>query len=845
LGNSLVRDDTFFGDKWMKDHNRDRVASRHLMPLIFSTSASVLAYEILLMRMLSLEQWQHLVYLVISMALLGFGASGALLFIFFGRIKRHLEEWLVFLAGAASVSFPLALGISHKIGLDPLQLVWQANQWIAMFLVYVVVSVPFLLAGGIIGIILTASRRELHKMYAFDLLGAGLGVVTIVPVLYLVPPWRLLPAVGFLLLAGAYPCCRKMGRRFKGPAVLLISTAALALLSFMGIPRPQIHHTKALPMTLALPDARIEARLQGPLGVIHVVGSSMIRIAPGMSLKFGQEGTDEGLQLPEQKGIFLDGDILGPVTRFSGDPKGLAFLDYTTMAFPYHVRRPETALIVGSGGGTDVLLSLRNEVAEIVALETNYQVASVSTRLFPEFTGHIFESPGIHLVIRDARQYLQSTDSLFDLINLSMVDSPASAAGGLHSTSENYLHTVEAFEGYLSHLTENGILSVTRWLKYPPRDSLRVLATAISALRRKAITENPSRHIVFIRSWKTTTILVSKSPFTEEEISRAKGFCEDRNFDMAYYHGMEKGSANKYDLLEHPYFFEGATALLGREAEAFTERYLFDIGATTDDRPYFSHFFRWKKFPELYRQLKRELVPMLEMGYFFVLATLAQAILASAILILVPLFFLQRFRSTGEARSTPGTGEVAGTLAYFLSIGVAFMLLEMVLLARYTLLLSHPVYSAAVVLGTILVFAGLGSSCVRKFQGRGSRQLWVSVGVIFVWVVFQVTLGDSLVREAMKGHFLERVLVTVSVLAVPSFFLGWPFPSGLRVTADRFPGLVPWAWGVNGCASVVGAVLGKGLAVSVGFSTVMLVACALYFVALFCYRIWLSKGNSF
>lgn len=829
----------------MKDRNPDRAASRHLVPLIFSTSASVLAYEILLMRMLSLEQWQHLVYMVISMALLGFGASGSLLFVFFGRINRHLEEWLVLLAGAASVSFPLALSVSHRIGLDPLQLVWQAHQWIAMFIVYVVMSAPFLLSGGIIGIVLTASRSELHKMYAFDLLGAGLGVVTIIPVLYLAPPWRLLPAVGFLLLAGACPCCAKTGQRFKVSAIVLVSTIALALMSLMGVPRPRIHHTKALPMTLALPDARIEARLQGPLGVIHVVGSSMIRIAPGMSLKFGQGEAEEDLHLPEQKGIFLDGDILGPITRFSGDPKELTFLDYTTMALPYSVRKPERVLIVGAGGGTDVLLSLRKGVGEMAALERNDQVASVSTRLFPEFTGRIFESPGVRLVIRDARQYFESTECLFDLINLSMVDSPASAAGGLRSTSENYLYTVEAFEGYLSHLSENGILSVTRWLKYPPRDSLKVMATAISALREKAITENPSRHIIFIRSWKTTTIMVSKSPFTGEEIARAKGFCRDRNFDIAYYHGMEKESANQYDLLEHPYFFEGATALLGRAAEEFRENYPFDIGPVTDDRPYFSHFFRWKKFPELYAQLKRELVPLMEMGYFFVLATLAQATLASAILILIPLVFLQRVCATGETRGIPRTREVAGTLVYFFSIGVAFMLLEMVLLARYTLLLSHPVYSAAAVLGTVLVFAGFGSMCVRRFQREGAGHLWVSVGVIFVWVIFQVTLGDTLIREAMRGDFLERVLVTVSVLSVPSFFLGWLFPSGLRVTAARFPGLVPWAWGVNGCASVVGAVLGKGLAVSVGFSTVMLVACALYFVALFCYRIWLSKGNSF
>jgi len=821
----------------MKDQSPDRVTSLYRVPLIFSISASVLAYEILLMRMLSLEQWQHLVYMVISMALLGFGASGSFLFLFFEKIKKNLDEWLIFLAGATAVSFPVCFSLSHEMGLDPLQLVWQAHQWIAMFMTYVVMSIPFFLAGGVIGIVLTASGSRLHRMYAFDLLGAGMGVAAIIPALYLMPPWELLPVVGFLVLAGASPGCWKMKQRPRVWIVLLMSALALGSAGLLQTTQPQIHHTKALPMTLAFPDARLEARFQGPLGVIHVVGSSMIRIAPGLSLKFGQGQGGEGSGIPEQKAIFLDGDTLGPVTRFSGEPKDLEFLDYTTMALPYYVRRPAKALVLGAGGGMDVLLSLRHRVREIVALEANSQVASIPTRLFAEFAGHLFERPGVKLEIRDARQYLRSNDSLFDLINLSMGGSPTTAAGGLHSTSENYLYTIEAFESYLLHLSDHhGILALTRWLKYPPRDSLKVMATAISALKRIGVTRNISRHVIFIRSWKTTTILVSRSPFTAGEISRAKVFCKDRNFDMVLFPGMEKEYANRYDVLEHPYFFEGAAALQGRAGEEFMENYLFDIGATTDDRPYFSHFFRWKKLPELYGQLRRELVPMMEMGYFFMLATLGQAALAGAVLILAPLLFLRRVQASRGTNQLPRLRQIMGILTYFFSVGAAFMMLEMVLLPKYTLLLSHPVYAVAAVLGTILVFAGFGSMCVRRFQKRGAGHLWVSVGVISIWVILQIAVGDYVIREAMKGALWERLLVAVALLSVPSFFLGWPFPSGLRITRDRFPALVPWAWGVNGCASVIGAVSGKCLAVSLGFSTVMLVACALYFLALFCYR---------
>jgi hypothetical protein len=159
------------------------------------------------------------------------------------------------------------------------------------------------------------------------------------------------------------------------------------------------------------------------------------------------------------------------------------------------------------------------------------------------------------------------------------------------------------------------------------------------------------------------------------------------------------------------------------------------------------------------------------------------------------------------------------------------MFLEMALIPKYTLLLSHPVYSAAVVLSTILVFAGLGSLSVRRIQTTASWFLWIPASIIFFWVLFHAVAGDRLFELAMSWSFGGRMVLSISILSFLSFFLGWPFPSGLRVMARKFPGLVPWAWGINGCASVIGAVLGKCLVVSMGFRFLMFVACILYFLA--------------
>ncbi|MBW2206973.1 MAG: SAM-dependent methyltransferase, partial [Deltaproteobacteria bacterium] len=556
-----------------------------------------------------------------------------------------------------------------------------------------------------------------------------------------------------------------------------------------------------------------------------------------LSLKYGLQPQSGEKDLPEQKSIFLDAGRLGPITRFTGDLNALEHLDFTTMALPYHIRKPERVLVVGGGGGMDVLLSLRYETPGITVLETNQQILDLMLGPFAEFSGHLYLRPEVDLVAREARQFLHGTNGRYDLISLSLLDSPGTSAGGLHSAAEDYLYTVEAFKEYLSHLTDRGMVSITRWLKLPPRDSLRVTATALKALSSTGFSQAPEKHLLFIRSWKTTTILLSRQPFTPEDITQAIAFCKERNFDLVFYAGMKSSEANRYDVQDFPFYHEAAKSLIGPNAKAFLSDYAFDVSPTTDDRPYFSHFFRWDKAPELYKQLQREWLPMVELGYVFIIATLVQAALASGVLILVPLLFLRWVRRRdGDKRAKPK--DILYTLIYFGFIGLAFMLLEMALLPQYTLLLSHPVYSAAVVLGSLLVFAGSGSMCVGVFQSKGSGFLWISVLFIVLWVGFHGIAGGPLFGWALARPMWVRLVLSIGMLSILAFFLGWPFPWGLRAVAKSFPGLVPWAWGVNACASVVGAVLGKFLAISLGFRNVMFMACLLYVIALFLFQKW-------
>ena len=373
----------------MEGKTKTPIATSHHAVLLFCTSASVLAYEILLMRLLSISLWYHFAYMVISLALLGFGAAGSFLFLLSGRVYRNMDAWLVILAGAASLFFPLAFSLSQQISLDPLQLVWQNKEWVRMFATYLVMAVPFLLSGGIVGIILSAAGRDVPRLYAADLLGAGFGCMAIVPALYLGPPWALLPLLSGLVLAGAGWCCMRTAWGRKGILVLPVSGTLILACYVLLPPVPQIHHTKAFPMTMAFPDARVEAEREGPLGLIHVVGSSLIREVPGLSLNYGLDGKGQAGILPQQKAVFSDGDGVSTISRFKGDLNELEHLDFTTMALPYHVRHPQKVLVIGAGGGTDVLLSLRHSALKIVALEANPQVAELMTGPFADFSVYL------------------------------------------------------------------------------------------------------------------------------------------------------------------------------------------------------------------------------------------------------------------------------------------------------------------------------------------------------------------------------------------------------------------------------------------------------------------------
>jgi len=336
------------------------------------------------------------------------------------------------------------------------------------------------------------------------------------------------------------------------------------------------------------------------------------------------------------------------------------------------------------------------------------------------------------------------------------------------------------------------------------------------------------RRLVLIRGWQTSTLLVKNGEFTAAEIESVKQFCRERSFDTAWFPGIEAVDANRFNVLQRPWFYEGAKALLGPGAQAFMEDYKFDLRPATDDRPYFFHFFKWRSLGEILELRGRGGMSLLEWGYLVPVATLAQALLASAILILGPLLLLRR----DDLMRAPGTGRLR-VLVYFFAIGVAFLFMEIAFIQKLILFLHHPVYAVAVVLSTFLVFAGLGSLWSERAAARYEYGGAVvrAVAAIVVLGLASVYLLDQAHPALAPLPAAARTAAAVGLIAPLAFFMGMPFPLAMARLGEESPALMPWAWGVNGCASVLSAVVATLLAIQWGFTLVVLAALALYGLA--------------
>lgn len=788
-------------------------------------SAGALAYEILLMRLFSIIQWHHFAYMMISLAMLGYGVSGMLLTLLRDRLLGHYREVFAACAALFGISAVAAFLFAQWLPFNPLEIFWDAYQPLYLLQLYLVLCVPFIFAASCVCLTFARYGNEVHRVYSFDLLGAASGCLLILLLLFQLPPMGALKAVGVLGLAAAALAVvhYRLSMRLTLP---LLTAAAFVMASALPPAWTQLRITayKGLSQTLLLPGTQVVEQRSSPLGLLTVVESTQVpfRHAPGLSLNSIPEP-------PPQLGVFIDGDAFSALTHFDGKLTTLAYLDQTTAALPYHLLPQPHVLVLGGGSGSDVLQALLHHAPRVDAVELNPQMVALVRERFADYSGNLYRRPGVRVHVAEARSFVEASDEHYDLIQVALMDAFGAGSAGLYGLSENYLYTVEGMQAYLRHLKPGGMLALTRWVTLPPRDLLKLAATAVTALEREG-TAAPERQLALVRGWQTGTLLVKNGVFSAGEEAEIRAFAEERSFDVDWLPGQPREASNRFNVLDQPYFWDGIAALTSNGRQNFIARYKFDITPPIDSRPYFFHFFRWQSLPEILRLKERGGLQLLELGYPVLLATLLQAGLASAALILLPLWLSSGRR--GEMRTAPGK---ATTFTYFAAIGFAFIFLEMAFIQKFTLFLSHPLYAVAVVLCAMLLFAGLGS----RFAPHLLAKLPPSKFSVVLWPVAAITLvvlaylpaSPLLLQFGMKLPELVRIMVAALLVAPLAFCMGMPFPLGMARLGAAAPALLPWAWGINACATVVGAVLATLLAIHLGFTGVALLALLLYLVA--------------
>lgn len=792
-------------------------------------SAAALAWQLLLMRWLAIAHWHPFAVMIISLALLGHGASGTWLALWLrgarhARLARDFDAAFAACALLFAASAAITLVIARAIPFNGLELVWNPRQLLWLGALYLTLSVPFFFAAACFGLAFARHGSRIPALYGADLVGAAIGALAALaasawPVRY-----------GLLIAALCGPVAAWLIARSVAARVAACVVALALLMTWptqLLAPRP--NEFKGLSKTLLLPGARVIAERSDPYGSFAMVESPRvpIRYAPGLSLSHAAEP-------PAQLALYTDGDAMSPIVRDDGHSDG-QWLEAMTSALPYRMRTPDRVLVLGAGGGMEVLQALTLGARHVDAVEASAQRMQWIRGDFGAYSGHLFDDRRVSAFVAEPRAFVRTIRDRYDLVVLAGGESFASGGAGVQSASEQYALTVEAMRDYLRTLTPHGMVVATRWSKQPPRDELKLFGTVVEALRGEGVAD-PSRHVAAIRNWDASTWLLSRSAIEPRAAGALLRFADRHGFDVVHAPGWRARADERFHLLEPSTLFDGVQALLSADARAYVRAYRFDIEPARDDRPYFGHFFRWRSLPELWRLRAQGGAVLLDSGYLVLVATLVQAMVLALVLVLLPLRALSR-----DGGAAPPSRLRVG--AYFLALGLAFLLVEIATLARLTLLVGHPWLAANVGLAAILLCAGLGSLHAQRWMSGSqpddaalaSRIAW-AVRAIVLGLAWQIAVFAAAHALASSWPLALRALLGFIGIAPLAFAMGMPFPLGLARLSRSAPAFVPWAWGLNGCASVIAAILALLLAIAIGLRATLVIAVVLYGAAAWVWR---------
>lgn len=769
-------------------------------------SCSVLMYEVLLTRICSLRLFFHFGYLIISNCLLGIGASGTLIFLLQDSWQKRKRFWitvfsvLYFLSLVAVYVFILNFYIpkSAKFS-DP-------SGMIRFFIFNVVVALPFFFAGGAVGILLTSHAEVVNRIYFADLLGAGLGCLLCPLLLGSFGAGGCLIVLLVWGVAGIIAAWPDANRKFAmiGGAIL----AAILLWQLPSLDRKYpVPGKDALDLTNKA--TVVFAKTRNVFSKWSV-NSRIDVMAARLRMVFCVGDIREHLPpIPDELFISQDGSAGTVLVNFSEHPEALPLIENSMYSLSMRLKQKPRVFIIGVGGGNDIWAAKVNQASYVKAIELNAPILEVHRKVAPHFSRLLLEDPTIHLVCDEGRSALMHEQGKYDVIQLSGIDTWAALASGAYVLAENYLYTKEAILGMYDHLAPDGIIQITRMAA--DMESLRLIANINAALSERGV-ERLEYSLMCLRTSEDQLLaaMIKKGRFTNQEIQATEQFAKRNGIEVAYLPLGQTGTLVE-QFIKTP------------DKKEFIRGFPRNITPTTDDEPYFFNFSQWSK--PLHSMVYVSEPTQVSVGNpFFLILQLGISVLLSLGLIVLPLLLFRR-------RGMDWTGG-GRTLVFFAGLGLGFIGIEIAAIQKLTLFLGLPIYSLAVSLASLLVFTGLGSLLsTNLFPPNRGRRIWlVPAGIALILMIF-VLISKELILLFIGHPLYVRIPLAVLALAPIGLLLGVPFAFGIRLLNSVNPKLIPWAWAINACCTVIGSILSVIISMNFGFYAVLIVSAAVYLVA--------------
>lgn len=860
----------------------------HRPPLSFYLSVglvagSIIALQIGIMRVFSVGSWAHFGSLVVSLAMFGFGLTSAVMCVGKGWFERH---WVGSVKGALLAFGPLMVVCNlaaQQVPFNAIFLISDPMQKWRLFANFVLYFLPFLAGALYLGVIFLKAQKTFNRVYFADLVGSGLCGLTVLLAMYAWRPDDLIMAPLLLWLAGGVLWFVALGDRRGTAAIVVVAILSAGVHHFapqvLGIPKLAVSDYKGVSYARKFPDAKRVYERASPFGYIEVYSSSYLHFAPGQSdnAAFNLEKMPSNAYL----GLYIDSE--GPAGIIKDLPaEQTAYFKYLPMYYPYLLKKDPKTFVVQFGGGISTAVALKSGSSQVTVAEGNPALLSAfrEDKFLRDFTGDVLNNPKVNVVDYDGRLYVAHTKNRYDVIDLSLADSAGLSSPGGFSIVEKYSYSREAMSAYMRALTPGGVLSVTLWNKEePPKSVLKLYATMAAAARDVDGGKDIAQKFYVVSSYlSTATVLYKRDGFTPAEIELLNAHTKAMSFDEIYYPGFKVDTSGLKQILQDyrdQFFFAGhahdptapaetepndkpppgvttegspgateakadgpppapvvPATVLGRLAwhylieggwQQVADQYVFDTRILTNHQPYFAAYI---KVPDLLKFTDRLELVQDEWGYLLLWATLGIATIFALTLVLFPVVFGWR---TIFSRY-PGK---AGTMLYFLCLGLGYIIVEVGMISHFILALSNATVSASVLITGMLVFSGMGSFFSERYLDRArSFMPKVFLAIFAILATYAFTIDYALDWIGTLPYAL-RILLCLLIVFPPAFLMGFPMPTAMtllgRLGKDH---MFLWAWGINGCFSVIGAALVPIVATSFGLPAVVLVGAFAYLIAL-------------